>query len=358
LPESTKSSAADDHLWAVILAGGVGSRFWPASTPVRPKQLLPLAGTEPLIVQTIDRVRPLVPVSRIRVLTGRALAEPILQVASDLRPDNLLLEPVARGTAPVLAWAAHCLVSSDPDAVMLSLHSDHVIEPATAFRETLARAAALATRHQRLFTLGATPTRPEPGYGYISPGRALNGDDVAFEVARFVEKPDRGAALRYIAEGCLWNTGIFVWPARLLLSEMQRHTPELAVLFPLLDAGDADAFFEQAPVLSIDEGLLERSGAVGVLRADFRWDDVGAWDAVIRNRTPDAAGNVAEGNASFVDATDCLAWSDEGTVVLFGVSDLVVVRAGEIVFVAPRDRTPDLKDMLTRLPPHIVDRGA
>jgi mannose-1-phosphate guanylyltransferase len=338
----------------VILAGGVGSRFWPVSTPARPKQLLPLAGAEPLIVQTVQRILPLVPVERVRVLTGAGLAEPILSAVPQLGPGQLLVEPVARGTAPALAWAAHTVHGVDPDAVMLSLHSDHVIEPAGAFREVLARAAELSVRHQRLFTLGAVPTRPETGYGYIAPGAALTEDGAAREVARFVEKPDATTAARYVEDGWYWNTGIFVWPAGLLLDELRLHTPEIAGLLHHLDAGDVAAFFDAAPSLSIDEGLLERSGSVAVLRAGFDWDDVGAWDAVGRTRARDAAGNVAEGTAYFVEAHDNVAWADDGTVVIFGADDLVVVRSGGVTFVAPRARTPELKALLSQLPEKLI----
>jgi mannose-1-phosphate guanylyltransferase len=338
----------------VILAGGAGSRFWPVSTPARPKQLLPLAGSSPLIVQTVERILPLVPLERVRILTGAPLAQPILAAAHMVGTDQLLLEPRARGTAPVLAWAAHTLVARDADAVMLSLHSDHVIEPPDAFLDVLARAASLSVRHQRLFTIGAVPTRPETGYGYIAPGPAFAGESDAHEVERFVEKPDRAKAEHYISEGCLWNTGIFVWPAALLLAELRAHTPELAELLPLLDDGDIEAFFERAPSLSIDEGLLERSRAVGVLRASFAWDDVGAWDAVGRTRDCDDAGNVAEGDAHFVDARNNIAWADDGSIVVFGADDLVVVRTGGITFVARRDRTPDLKKLLAELPRRLV----
>jgi mannose-1-phosphate guanylyltransferase len=328
------------------------------STPARPKQLLPLAGDEPLIRQTVQRILPLVPDDRLRVLTGAGLAEPILAAAPELTAGAMLLEPQARGTAPVLAWAAHHIARLDPEAVMLSLHSDHVIEPAQAFRDVLVRAASLSLQHGRLFTLGATPTRPETGYGYIAPGAALTDDGTAHAVARFVEKPDRARAERYIGEGCLWNTGIFVWPARLLLEQLRRYTPEIAALLPLLDEGDEAGFFERAPTLSIDEGLLERSDAVAVLRADFRWDDVGAWDAVGRHRSADADGNVAQGDAHFVDARDCIAWADDGAVVALGVRDLVIVRTGGVTFVADRARTPDLKAMLARLPARLASGDA
>jgi mannose-1-phosphate guanylyltransferase len=334
--------------WAVVLAGGVGSRFWPVSTPARPKQLLPLAGDAPMIRQTVERILPLVPVQRIRILTGRALADPILNAVPGLSPEHLLLEPAARGTAPVLAWAAHTIAAADPDGVMLSLHSDHVIEPAESFRAVLARAADVAARHQRLVTLGVVPTRPDTGYGYIAPGEPLDGEDARI-VQRFVEKPDRATAEAYIDEGCLWNTGIFIWPARLLLDELRQHTPEVAQHFHLLDGGDVEGYFAAVPSLSIDEGLLERSRRVAVLRARFSWDDVGTWDAVGRTRTGDVSGNVAVGDAAFVDAERCIAWSEQGRVVIFGGTDLVVVHANDTTFVAPRERTADLKQLIAEL---------
>ncbi|HSJ14959.1 MAG TPA: sugar phosphate nucleotidyltransferase [Longimicrobiales bacterium] len=342
----------------MILAGGVGSRFWPVSTPARPKQVLPLAGAEPLIRQTVERILPLVPPARIRVLTGAHLGAPILAAAPQLGTDSLLLEPRARGTAPALAWAAHALVRHDPAAVMISLHADHVIAPADAFRALLAEAAELSVRHQRLFTIGASPTRPETGYGYIRPGDALEPGSAARTVAAFVEKPDAPTAARYIAEGCLWNTGLFVWPAALLLEELCAHTPELAALLSLLDAGDDAGFFERAPELTIDVGLLERTDRVAVLPATFAWDDVGAWDAVARTRTADVAGNVTVGSVHAVQARDCVVWAEEGMVVLFDVADLVVVRANGITLVAPKARAADLKQLLEALPPGLAGGGS
>jgi mannose-1-phosphate guanylyltransferase len=255
----------------------------------------------------------------------------------------------------VLAFAAHTIHQQAPDAVMISLHSDHVIEPAAEFLSVLSRAAEVSLAHGRLCTVGAVPTRAETGYGYISAGRDLTGDGAAREVTRFVEKPDSVTAARYVADGYLWNTGIFVWPVSLVLDELRAHTPEIAGLLPLLDDGDVQGFFERVPSLSIDEGLLERSTAVAVLRADFRWDDVGAWDAVGRTRPGDTEGNVGVGNAYFVEASKCVTWSEDGTIVVFGCDDLVVVSAGGITFVAPRNRTPELKTLLSQLPASVVN---
>ena len=204
------------------------------------------------------------------------------------------------------------------------------------------------------------PTRPETGYGYILEGEPLadEPDLQAFAAARFVEKPDRATAGEYLrAGGYLWNTGIFVWPARLFLEELRAHTPEIAPLLPLLERGQVAEFFERAPTLSVDEGLLERSARVAVARARFDWDDVGAWDAVARTRSADAAGNVGVGDAHLVDARDCIAWADDGSIVLYGAEGLVVVRAHGITLVAPRERVPDLKKLLEQLPQNLRQPG-
>ncbi|HEX6587541.1 MAG TPA: sugar phosphate nucleotidyltransferase [Longimicrobiales bacterium] len=361
----------------MILAGGVGSRFWPVSTPTRPKQLLALAGDDALIAQTMRRIEPIVPAARTRILTGEHLVEPMRGALPRLDAESFLVEPRARGTAPVLVWAAHELMKRDPDAVMASLHADHVIEPESAFRDLLLDAATHAAATGRLFTIGIEPTRPETGYGYIAVGDELRApsselrDETggssspearspkpearAFSVRQFVEKPDRETAAKYVEAGYLWNSGLFVWKAAALLDEVRRHTPELAELLPLLDRGDVRGFFDAAPNLSIDEGVLERSDRIAVVRSTFRWDDVGAWDAVARTLSADARGNVAHGTAHAVDSDDSIVWTDDRPVVLFGARDLVVVNTGALTLVMPRDRAADLKKLLEKLPPELRD---
>jgi mannose-1-phosphate guanylyltransferase len=353
--KSSADDAVKSPLWVVVLAGGIGSRFWPASTPARPKQLLPMSSEQPLITETVERVLPLTGVERLRILTGRELAPALHSAVPQLTAASFLLEPCARGTAPVLAWAAHELERLEPGAVMASVHADHVISPDSAFRELLVRTCEASVKHDRLFTIGAVPDRPETGYGYIRQGAAL-GPGMA-EVAQFEEKPPRAIAEQYVRDGYLWNTGLFVWPARLFLEEIRRHTPEIAEHLPLLDAGDVEGFFQRVPSLSVDEGLLERSDRVGVARATFDWDDVGAWDAVARTRAADAAGNVAVGSAHFVESDGCVAWADDGAIVVFGASGLVVVRSGGITFVTPRERAPDLKTLLDQLPAELKAGG-
>lgn len=341
----------------MILAGGIGSRFWPASTPARPKQILPLAGDRPLIAETVERILPLIPLDRIRILTGESMAGPIAGAVDGLEPGHFLLEPRARGTAPVLVWAAHTLLREDGDAVLVSLHADHVIRPEPAFRDLVALAADAASDHDRLFTIGVRPTRAETGYGYIRTGEPLD-ESGAYAVDAFVEKPDAATAREYVESGeYLWNSGIFVWRASRLLEEVRLHTPEIASLMPLLERGDVDAFFDAAPSLSIDHGVLERSEQVGVVEATFDWDDVGTWDAAGRTRGADGAGNVARGSAHLEQAERCVVWNEsDDDVVVFGVSDLVVVRRPGITLVLPRDRAADLKELLDALPPDVVER--
>lgn len=335
-----------------MLAGGVGSRFWPVSTPLRPKQLLPLGGDRPIVEDTVRRALSLVPPERIRILAGDPVADRIMDTVPELGPRALLREPRARGTAPVLAWAAWELRRLDPQAIMVSLHSDHVIHPLEGFRAVIVRAAEVARRFGRLVTVGVVPDRPETGYGYVLPGGALpiEGVPEAFEVETFVEKPDADTAARYVSTGYLWNSGIFVWQASVLLAEIEAVAPELGRLLPYLDRGDVEGFFDAAEPVPIDVAVLERSERVATVRAAFAWDDVGSWEALGRTREADEADNVRIGDAHVVDGDRNIVYAEDGVVVLFGVDDLVVVHSSGITLVTPRQRAPELKALLAALP--------
>lgn len=338
--------------WAVLLAGGSGTRFWPLSTPAHPKQLLPLAGPRSTAHEAIDRLHGLIAPERVLVVTGEALAGP-LRAALPIPADNVLVEPRAASTGPALIWATHEAKRRDPDAEVLSLHADWVIPDAEAFRRTAEAALDSARRHDRLVTVGMVPSRPETGYGYIVPGPALDG--TARRVARFVEKPDSAKALDLIAAGALWNSGLFAWSAARLRAEVEQHTPELSVALAALRAGDIPRFFAMVTPISIDVGVLERSNAVAVVAGAFHWDDVGTWEALARVRSRDASGNVLVGPVHTHDAEDCIAWSDGEPIVLFGVRDLVVVRANGRVLVMPRADAARLKDALDTLPADVRD---
>ncbi len=339
--------------WAVVLAGGVGSRFWPLSTPRRPKQLLPLVGERPLLVDTLDRIAPLVPAERTLVLTNAELAEAVRAAVPDIPAENVLAEPRPAGTAAALAWAAAEIERrGGSDAVMLCVHADWAVADAEGFRRALRDAAAVAEREHGLVTVGVVPTRPEIGYGYIQPGDGTSGP--ARRVARFVEKPDRTRAEQLCAGGCLWNSGIFVWRVGDFLAEVRRLTPEVA---PALDRanGDAARFFAEVQPVSVDVGVLERSDNVHVIPGDFGWDDVGTWAALARVREADAAGNAASGDVHALQATGNVVHAEGNAVVLYGVEGLVVVAREGLTLVTTVDRAAELKTLLDSLPARLRD---
>lgn len=318
---------------------------------------MPLASDRPLIADTITRVLSLVPHDHIRILTGEHLAQPILSVVPELDEAQMMVEPFARGTGPVLVWAAAEIYRHDPNAIMASLHSDHVIEPDTALREEIVTAAQCAAAHQRLVCIGITPTRPETGYGYIKPGARLDTQFDAYEVQQFVEKPDPDMATQYVQRGYVWNSGIFVWPVKLFLDEVRKHAVEIAPHLAFALEGSTKEFFDKVGNISVDQAVLERSDKVAVMPSTFSWDDVGTWDAVGRTRAPDAGGNVQVGAVEMVETTNTIAWSEEGTIVTFGVDDLVVVRTRDVTFVTHRDRTAELKRMLDQLTPELKEKS-
>lgn len=348
----------DPHLRILILAGGIGSRFWPASTPSRPKQLLPLGGETPLVADAVQRALPLCGTQGIRVLAGDSLQGPLRQALPGLPSGAFRVEPRARGTAPVLAWAAAEALREDPDTVLVSLHSDHVIHPAEALATLLRGAVAVARSTGLLLTVAVPPDRPETGYGYLLPGEPVPdvpGGVPTRRVARFEEKPDAATAARYLKEGYRWNSGIFIWRADRFLEELRLHSPEIAPHLHLLEAGDETAFFDAVPTLAVDHAVLERSAQVAFVDAPFRWDDVGSWEALQRTRSADERGNVAVGSVHLVDCRDTIAWGEDGPVVAWGVEGMVVVRARGITFVCPRGRARDLKSLLAQLPGELMD---
>jgi len=335
--------------WGVVLAGGVGSRFWPVSTAERPKQLLPLAGERPLLVEAVARLLPLVRPARVLVVTSRALRERVARALPDLPDANVLAEPLAASTAPALAWATARARAADPAAAVLSVHADWTVADPAAFRAAAAAALDVAEAEGALVTVGARATRPEIGYGYIVPGPPI-GRGAARRIARFVEKPRSEEAEALIAAGALWNTGMFAWTADRFGEECVRHARELAPGLPALGRGDVEAFYRAVAPVSVDVGLFERTERGAVVAGDFGWDDVGSWAALPRVRAADAAGNVVAGRGYVVDAADCVVWSEDGATVVDGVQGLVVVRTRGVTLVTTRERAPRLKAMLARLP--------
>ncbi len=331
----------------MVLAGGEGSRFWPASRPYRPKQLLPLGSARPLIQDSVDRAEALVGPDRVRVIASEPLIAPLCDASPGLTVDHFLVEPAARSTGPALAWAAFEIEKSSPGALMISLHADHVIHPLSELVETIER-AVLAAERGALVCIGIEPDRPETGYGYVETGDATG--DRTWRARRFVEKPDRATAEGYLAAGgFLWNSGIFVWRAADVLSAMRDLAPEISAALPLLESDGPEAFFGAVAPVSVDVAVMERSPAVEVVLASFAWDDVGSWNALARTREADERGNVLLGSAEAVDAARNVVWAEDGRIILFDVEDLVVVRSGDVTMVTRRSSAPDLKKLVSHL---------
>jgi mannose-1-phosphate guanylyltransferase len=340
--------------WAVVLAGGIGSRFWPLSTPSRPKQLLPLVTNEPLLAEAVARLKPITPPDRVLILTNDSLVPAISKLLPEIPAANLIAEPRAGGTAAALTWAAQEIARRDgPNATMISVHADWAVADPSGFQRSLIRGAEVAEQHRVLVTVGVVPTRADPGFGYIQPGNELERG--VSRVARFVEKPDRARAEEMKRDGYLWNSGIFVWIVGDFLDDVRRHSPEVA---PALHshAHDIRAFFTAVTPVSVDVGVLERSDRVVVLPGDFGWDDVGTWGALRRVRPHDHAGNAIHGHVHAVESRDNVVHSPDSTVVMYGVSNLVVVVENGTVLVTTVDRSSDLKTLMDALPQGVRDQ--
>ena len=341
--------------WVVVLAGGVGSRFWPLSTQQRPKQLLPLVGDAPLLVETLERLRPLAQPSRTLVLTNATLVDAIAAAAPDLPRENIIAEPRPAGTAAALAWAAHVIAQrAGRDATMISVHADWAIGDPDGFRAALGAAASAAEEHDALVTVGVVPTRADPGFGYIEPGDTVAGRaGGARRVTRFVEKPDRARAAQMRDAGYLWNSGIFVWKVGVFLDEVAALAPEVDLARH--GASAPDFFASVKTPISVDHAVLERSRRVLVLAGDFGWDDVGTWGALHRVRRRDTQGNAVSGRTHALDATGNVVHAEGQTVVLYGVQDLVVIARNGLTVVTTVDASADLKRLVESLPPDLKE---
>ena len=344
----------------VILSGGSGTRLWPMSRSLYPKQLLALFGDSSLLQQTVLRVAgqpcfatPLIVANEEHRFI---IAEQLREISA--APEALLLEPIGRNTAPAACVAALRIAKAEPDALMLVMPSDHAIADPDAFRAAVER-AEIAARSGMLVTFGIKPERAESGYGYIAKGQPIEGCAGAFALAGFVEKPDPAHAERYVASGdYFWNSGIFLFPVGVYLSELKRLRPDmLAACKKALKAAHADsdfirldkAAFSECPSDSIDYAVMEHTGSGAVVPVGMGWSDLGSWDALWEMSEKDARGNSVAGNVIAEDTSNCYLRSEGGLLAAIGVEDLVVVATDDAVMVAPRNRTQEVKKLVARL---------
>jgi mannose-1-phosphate guanylyltransferase len=344
---------------AVIMAGGVGERFWPSSRRLRPKQLLDLTGRGSMLRLTLERLGDVVQPEDVYVLTNREQRDAILAEVAGRVPDaNVIGEPALRNTAPCIGLAAVVARARGGDRAMLVLPADHLVDPADRFRELVRAGARHVEAHADLLTFGIRPTRPETGYGYIRlAGPAGDGSLPLRRVAAFLEKPDAARARELVAAGCLWNSGVFMWRTDTVLAGIAAHLPELGAVLDRIAAALGTRPLEQvlneeytrAPAISIDFGLMEKAHNVVALQADFDWNDVGSWEFVRDAYPADARGNVLVGDHVLIDAGNNTIVSRDRLVAIVGVDDVVVVEDRGAILVCRRDRVQDVKRVVAEL---------
>lgn len=343
---------------ALIMAGGRGERFWPKSRKSLPKQFLSLTGDGKTMIQlTVERILPLVDMQDIYIATNRSYKALVRQQLPELPEENILCEPVAKNTAPCIGLGAMHIAKKYEDAVMFVLPSDHLIKYNAMYLDTLRRASEVAEEGENLVTLGIMPDYPETGYGYIK-FVVDQRKGTAFEVERFVEKPDLETAKRYLAtEQYLWNSGMFIWRVSTILHNMEKYLPETyAGLCRIRDAigtSEENEVLEKEFALfkseSIDYGIMEKADHIYTLPGSFGWDDVGSWNAVERIQPANEFGNVVNGNAVTVDTKRCIIQGGKKLIATVGLEDIIIVDTDDALLVCEKGDAGEIKKVLENL---------
>ncbi len=347
-----KPDSAFHHAYALIMAGGSGTRFWPLSRRKCPKQLLSLFGQGTLLEQTVERIQGLIPAEHTYILTNELLSDEVRRYLPDIPPHQVVAEPAARNTAPTIGLAAHEILRRDPEGVMVVLPSDHVIRKPDTFRRCLRAACRYGCAEGRSVILGLKPTEPHTGYGYVrlkAREDRVAGQEI-FRVARFIEKPPPRVARRYVASGrYLWNGGMFIWRASTVLRHFERYQPKMArQLAQIADAGGIRAteglrrLYPRLEKISIDYALMEKIPDVYAVAADIGWSDVGSWSVAYDLNPKDGHGNVRPPGVLCLDSQGNMIVSPKKFVVTVGVQDLIVVETDDALLVCARARSQEV----------------
>lgn len=338
--------------FSVIMAGGGGTRFWPLSRQEKPKQLLSIFGNDALVNETIKRYNGIISEENTYIVTSSQQEKLMRDVLNKkVPPENVLIEPAGRNTAPCILLAALAIMKKCGDGVMCVFPSDHYVKHEKEFKSILNKAVQYAEAGDKLITIGMKPTYPATGYGYIK--RADNSQDGFYDVLDFVEKPQFDKAKKYIEAGdYLWNSGIFIWKVSTIIENFKRFLPRIyEPLMKLFEEDSADQSLEKVyptiPSISIDYGVLERSSDVMVIPAEFGWNDIGSWDSLGAIYPPDANGNIVKADHLGIETRDCIIYGNSKIITSIGLSDMIIVNTDDALMICPKSRSQDVK--------HIVD---
>ncbi|WP_321344158.1 mannose-1-phosphate guanylyltransferase [uncultured Draconibacterium sp.] len=347
-------------LYTLIMAGGSGTRFWPRSKTVKPKQYLNIFGDKSLLQDTIERFATFTKQENIYIVSSATQAKVLEEQTPMLPKENLIYEPIGRNTLPCIGLAAMYAERENPDGVMVVSPSDHLITNNTLFESTVLAAAKIANERDGIVTLGITPSYPATGYGYVQTAEDITGNEKIkqFKVERFVEKPDEATAADYLKQGGFyWNSGLFVFKVSVFLKAVEEFAPELYADLRKIQADfgnpsypeTLDTIYRAVESISVDYGIMEHAKNIFLVEGNFDWNDLGSWESVYQTDKKDENGNAGMGEAIFLDSKNSYVSTDDGLVAVVGLDDVIVVRDGNTTLVCKRDNAEDIKKIVEEL---------
>ncbi|WP_123052681.1 mannose-1-phosphate guanylyltransferase [Clostridium sp. JN-1] len=344
-------------LYALILAGGKGTRLFPLSRSKNPKQFLKVINDKSFLRNTVDRILPLVDKSNIYIVTNKDYIEKVYEEVPDISKENIFSEPENKETATCIGFSAVKLLKKDKDAAMIVLPSDHYIQDQKLFIDTISQGVQIAERRRGMVTIGVKPTRPETGYGYIEMGERISGDIATFKVERFLEKPNVEVAKDLLLKGTyLWNSGMFIWRADVFLREMQKYLPKMyknmvTIYQSIGTDSEADTIVDQYRLIdgiSVDFGIMQRTRKAYVIKCEFLWDDIGTFAALGRF-LKSVRGNNISGNTFLNSSQNCIVFGKDRLIIAFGIKDVIIVDTGDVLLVMDKNKDQEVKYLVNLL---------